>query len=64
MEAEELGKLLLDRPLVVENGCLVTHDYAHVSPECIYVLDDGDLVLLGLISIRIKSGGEVMYLVL
>ena len=64
MEAEELGNLLLDRPLVVENGHLVTHDCAHVSPECIYVLDDGGLVLLGLISIRIKSGGEVLYLVL
>ena len=64
MNGEKLGKLLLDGLLVVEDGRLVMHDYAHVSLECIHVLVDGDLVLMGLIPIRIKSGGEVLYLVL
>ena len=56
MKGEELGKLLLDGLLVAENGRLVAHDCAHVSPKCIYVLADGDLVLLGFILIRIESG--------
>ena len=64
MKGEELGKLLLDGLLVAEDGCLVVHDCTHVGLECIYVLVDGDLVLLGLILVRIKSGGEVLYLVL
>ena len=64
MEGEELGKLLLDGLLVVEDGHLVVHDHAQVGPECIHVLADGDLVLLGLIPIHIKLGGEVLYLVL
>ena len=63
MKSEELGKLLLDRLLVVENGHLVAHDCAHVRPECVHVLADGDLVLLGLIPIRIESGDQVLYLV-
>ena len=49
MKGEELGKLLLDGLLVDEDGRLVAHDYAHVDPECIHVLVDGDLMLLGLI---------------
>ena len=53
MKCKELGKLLMDGLLVIENGRLV----AHVGPKCIHVLDDGDLVLLGLILVRIKSGG-------
>ena len=64
MKGEELGKLLLDGLLVAEDGRLVVHDCAHVGPEYIHVLVDGNLVLLGLISVRIKSGGEVLYLVL
>ena len=64
MKGEELGKLLLDGLLVAEDGRLVVHDYAHVSPECINILADGDLVLLGLILVCIKSGDEVLYLVL
>ena len=64
MKGEELGKLLLDGLLVAEDDCLVAHDCAHVGPECIHVLVDGDLVLLGLILVHIKSRGEVMYLVL
>ena len=64
MKGEELGKRLLDGLLVAENGRLVVHDYAHVSPEYIHVLVDCDLVLLVLILVRIKSGGEVMYLIL
>ena len=58
MEGEELGKLLLDGLLVAEDGCLVAHDSAHVDPECIHILDHGDLVLLGLIPVRIKSCSE------
>ena len=64
MKGKELGKLLLDGLLVTEDGRLVAHECAHIGPECIHVLADGDLVLLGLIPIRIKSGGEVLYLVL
>ena len=64
MKGEELGKLLLDGLLVAEDGRLVVHDCAHVGPECIHVLADGDLVLLGLIPVRIKLGSEVLYLVL
>ena len=59
MKGEELGKLLLDGLLVAKDGRLVAHDCAHVGHECIHVLDDGDLVLLGLIPIRIKLGGDV-----
>ena len=57
MKGEELGKLLLDGLLVIENGRLVGHDCSHVSPECVHVLADGNLVLLGLTPIRIESGG-------
>ena len=64
MKGEELGKLLLDGLLVAEDGRLVVHDRTHVSPKCIHVLANGDLVLLGLIPLRIKLGVEVQYLVL
>ena len=64
MKGEELGKLLLYGLLVAEDGRLVVHDYVHVGPKCIHVLADGDLVLLTLIPVRIKSSGEVLYLVL
>ena len=62
MESKQLCKLLLDGLLVVEDGRMVTHDCAHVGPKCIYVLAHGDLVLLGLILVHIKSCGEVLYL--
>ena len=55
MKGEELGKLLLDGLLVVQDGRLIMHDCAHVDLECIHVLADGDLVLLSLILVRIKS---------
>ena len=58
MKGKELGKLLLEGLPVVEDGRLVVHDCAHVDAECIHVLANGDLVLLGLIPVRIKSGGE------
>ena len=64
MKGEELGKLLLDGLLVAEDGRLVVHDCAHVDPECIHVLANGDLVLLSLIPMHIKSGSEILYLVL
>ena len=64
MKGEELGKLLLDGLLVVEDGCLVVHEYAYVGPECIHILADEDLLLLGLILVLIKSSSEVLHLVL
>ena len=64
MKGEELWKLLLDGLLVAEDGHLVVYDYAHVSLECIHVLADSDLVLLGLIPVRIKSSGEILESVL
>ena len=64
MKGEELGKLLLDGLLVAEDGRLVVHDRVHVNPECIHVLADGDLVLLGLIPNGIKSSRELVDLVL
>ena len=64
MKGEELGKMLLDGLLVAKNGHFVAHGCAHVGPECIHVLDDGDLVLLSLIPVRIESGCQVLYLVL
>ena len=56
--------MLLDGLLVAEDGLLVVHDCADVDLECIHVLADGDLMLLGLIPIPVKSSGEVLYLVL
>ena len=50
----ELGKLLLDRLLVTENGLLVEHDCAHIGLEGVHVLADVDLVILGLILVRIE----------
>ena len=64
MKSEELGKMPLNGLLVAEDGHLVVHDYAHVGHKCIHVLVDGDLLLLGLILVLIKSGGEVLSLVL
>ena len=64
MKGEELGKMLLDGLLVAENGRLVAHDCAYVGPECVHILTDGDLVLPGLILVRIESGDQVLYLVL
>ena len=64
MKGEELGKLLLDGLLVAQNGRLVVHHRVHVCPERVHVLAEGDLLLLGLILVCIKSGGQVMYLVL
>ena len=64
MKGEELSKLLLDGLLVAENGRLVAHYYVHVGLERVHVLVDGDLLLLGLIQVRIESGSQVMYLVL
>ena len=64
MKGQELGKLLLDGLLVAQNGRLVAHYCVHVCLEYVYVLADESLVLLGLIPLRIESGGQVMELVL
>ena len=58
-----MGKLLLDGLLVTQNGRLVAHDCIHVCSERVHVLADGDQVFLGLIPVRIKSGGQVIDLV-
>ena len=63
MKDEELGKLLLDGLLVVEDGRLVAHDGVYVDLECIHVLAHGGLMLLGLIPVRIRSSSEVVHLV-
>ena len=64
MKGEELGKMPLNGLLVADDGHLAVYDYAHVGHEWIHVLVDGDLLLLGLILVLIKSSGEVLYLVL
>ena len=64
MKGEELGQLLLNRLLVAHIGRMVTHYCVHVYPERVHVFANGDLVLLGLILVCIKKGGQVMYLVL
>ena len=64
MKGEELGKLLLNGLLVAEDGRLGVHDCVHVGLECTHILADEDLVLLGLILVRIKSSSEVLHLVL
>ena len=64
MKGKELGKMPLNGLLVAEDGHLVVHDYAHVGHECIHVHVNGDLLLLGLILVLIKSGDEALYLVL
>ena len=64
MKGEELDKLLLDGLLVVEDGRLVDHEGALVGLEYVHVLAHGDLVLLGLILVRIKSSSIVLHLVL
>ena len=64
MKGEELGKLLLDGLLVVQNGRLVVHYCGHVGLESVHVLVDEDLVLLGLIQVQIELGSQVVYLVL
>ena len=57
MKSEELGKYFSDGLLVAQNGRLVAHYCVHVCPKHVHVLDDGDLVLLSLILVRIESGG-------
>ena len=64
MKGEELGKLILDGLLIVEDGRPIVHDRAHVGSESIHILADEDLVLLGLIPVCIKSSSEVLHLVL
>ena len=57
MEGKQLGELLLD-------DLMVSEDCAHVGQKCIHVLAHGNLMLLSLIPERIKSGSEVLNLVL
>ena len=59
MKGKELGKLILDGLLIAEDGRLIVHNCSHVGLEGIHILADEDLVLLGLIPVRIKSSSEV-----
>ena len=38
MKGEELGKLILDGLLIVEDGRLVVHDCAHVGSKGIHIV--------------------------
>ena len=64
MKGEELGKLILEGLRIMEDGGLVVHDGVHVGSEGIHILAHEDPVLLGLISVSIKSSSEVLHLVL
>ena len=64
MKGEELCKPILEGLLIAEDSCLVIQDGAHVSAEGLHILVDEDLVLLGLIPVCIKTGSEVLHLVL
>ena len=64
MKSEELGKLILEGLLIVEDGRLVVHDGVHVGSEGIHILADEDPVLLGLILVCIKLSSKVLHLVL
>ena len=48
----------------MEDGRLVGQDRAHVGTEGLHILGDKDSVLLGLISIGIKTSREVEHRVL
>ena len=64
MKSKELGQLILEGLLIVEDGFLVMHEGAHVSVEGLHILADEDPVLLGLVLVYIKMGSEVPHLVL
>ena len=64
MKGEELGQLILEGLLMAEDGRLIVHDGTHVGTEGPHILADEDLVLLGLIPVCIKTGSEVLHLVL
>ena len=64
MESKKLGQLLLDGLLITQENRLVAQNISHICLEHVYVLADGDLMLLGLILKGIKSSSELMDLVL
>ena len=49
MKSEELGQLILEGLLIVEDGRLIMHDGAHFDVKGLHILGDEDPVLLGLI---------------
>ena len=61
---ENLGELVLEGLLIMEDGCLVGQDRAHVKSEGLHILADEDAVLLGLIPIGLEMRCEVKHLVL
>ena len=64
MKGEELCQLILEGLLIAEDSRFVLKDGAHVGAEGLHILDDEDLVFLGLIPVGIKSSSEVLHLVL
>ena len=64
MKGEELCHLILEGLLIAEDSRLVMQDSAHVDAKGPHILGDEDLVLLGLIPVCIKTGSEVLHLVL
>ena len=64
MDSEKLGKLVLKCLLITKDGGLVGQDYAHVGPEGLYILDDEDMVPLGLIPVGLETDCEVKHRVL
>ena len=64
MKGEELGQLIVEGLLIAEDARLIVHDDAHVGTKGLYILADEDPVLLGLIPVYIKTGSEVLHLVL
>ena len=64
MEGEELCQLILEGLLITEDSRPVMHESAHVGVEGLHILAYKDPVLLDLIPICIKTGSEVLHLVL
>ena len=64
MKGEELCQLILEGLLIAEDSHLVMQDGAHVGMKGLHILADEDPMLLGIISVCIKSSIEVLHLVL
>ena len=50
-----MGELVLEGPLISENGHLVSQDGMHVRAQGLHILGNEDSVLLGLIPEGIKA---------
>ena len=61
---KKLGKLGLERLLLLKNSGLVGQHRTHISAKCLHILCDEDSVLLGLVPecIKVLSKGEHLVL--